>query len=297
MGQSELWLGQLNSCHSKLTHYPVFRRQTRCVMSRRNGFTLVELLVVIGIIALLISILLPALNKAREAAYTVACLSNERQIAQAIFMYADANKGSLPDAFNYAFNVPQTRWHGLILPYLGATFKPSAKTDVAVYLCPAHQSMRGPEFGTNLGTTGLSGLDYAVNYGAAGGLFAWTNYSGTPGSHSARMTQVRHPSNIFMLMDAGISVYAPFGAFSTQYIGTPYAPPLPNPYQWSLDLDYNNDGFLDTDSGWLNGNGSAPVPYNGAEFRHNKRVNVVFMDGHAAPLDVIEWAKREHWTW
>jgi len=62
----------------------------------RNGFTLVELLVVIGIIALLISILLPVLNKARASANQAACLSNERQIMAAILMYANDNKQCLP---------------------------------------------------------------------------------------------------------------------------------------------------------------------------------------------------------
>src|SRR5271156_3877299 len=64
--------------------------------SRRRGFTLVELLVVIGIIALLISVLLPALSKARQQGNVVACESRMRQIGQMAVMYCNDNKGSLP---------------------------------------------------------------------------------------------------------------------------------------------------------------------------------------------------------
>lgn len=77
----------------------------------RTGFTLVELLVVIGIIALLISILLPALNKARRSAATVQCSSNMRQIAIAIVGYSVDNRGRLPPTYVAAGTVYPSGWY------------------------------------------------------------------------------------------------------------------------------------------------------------------------------------------
>ena len=67
--------------------------------SRRNGFTLVELLVVIGIIAVLIAVLLPALGKAQEHARRTACLSNLHQVGLATLQYAHDSKGYVPPRF------------------------------------------------------------------------------------------------------------------------------------------------------------------------------------------------------
>jgi prepilin-type N-terminal cleavage/methylation domain-containing protein/prepilin-type processing-associated H-X9-DG protein len=62
----------------------------------RGGFTLVELLVVVGIISVLIAILLPAMARAREQAKIVNCASNLRNLGQALLMYAGENKGRIP---------------------------------------------------------------------------------------------------------------------------------------------------------------------------------------------------------
>ena len=115
--------------------------------SRRNrgfttgrAFTLVELLVVIGIIALLIAILLPALSKARRNARDVACASNLRQIGLALHAYAADHKGSLPPGYIQYPNGEDALWANFVNWYITKTELNrqgvTAKTISKLFVCP-----------------------------------------------------------------------------------------------------------------------------------------------------------------
>ncbi|MEA2710335.1 MAG: hypothetical protein QOF78_2936 [Phycisphaerales bacterium] len=122
-------------------------------IAARRAFTLVELLVVIGIIAILIGILLPSLSKARAAANRTACMATQRQFGSAVYMFVQEHKGYLPKAWfnsaprvrdvaeatNYAtlkdswgLRDPAYGWDLLLLPYM--------KDGKKVFLCASDNS-------------------------------------------------------------------------------------------------------------------------------------------------------------
>lgn len=137
----------------------------------RFGFTLVELLVVIGIIALLISILLPALQKAKERANAVKCQSNLRTLMQGAILFASENKDHLPGNYNDRGQTLEWKRDFLTGPQLSGTpaNPPEAGTmfkfvkNRNVYFCPSSVfGAAGAGAGTNLK------FDYAMFQGLAG---------------------------------------------------------------------------------------------------------------------------------
>lgn len=184
---------------------------TRCrELECRQAFTLVELLVVIGIIAVLIAILLPALNRAREHAKRVKCASNLRQIGIALVMYAQDHKGVLPPGQTKEYvsygtapeGYPWTRWHNSSWP-LGENIWGKTWLD---FTFPYHKNLEllvcssaGPGETPNTYTRNLEAPYYGYNMSLWPCNPSW--FPGAPANRCAKLSQIVNPSTKVMVID------------------------------------------------------------------------------------------------
>lgn len=155
-------------------------------------FTLIELLVVIAIIAILASMLLPALSSAREKSKTISCRSQLRQIALATLGYLDDNGGTLPCGYQSG-TIRFYNWPYALSPYIDGAGYSSGRD---VYRCPADSLL-------------FANSGYYVSYSPNTNAFKY--FSGTDVSQLHSAIPIMRPSSFRVLVDRHATALDPTG--------------------------------------------------------------------------------------
>jgi prepilin-type N-terminal cleavage/methylation domain-containing protein/prepilin-type processing-associated H-X9-DG protein len=234
-----------------------------CALARRRGFTLIELLVVIAIIAILIALLLPAVQSAREASRRIQCFNNLRQMGLALHAYHDLGDRFPPGGWIKGpgkSNIVWIAWSALLLrhmeqealynglnlarPFDNPANLSAAKTVLAVYLCPTAQ--RPTPY-----SAGLAAADY-------GGMFG------------ERITSPNEPPKGAMLYDQAFSIAAiRDGTSNTLFVGEASAWPEG---QWINAHNVFDQAFPINKAPWFE---------NDLRSDHPGGAQALFGDGHA----------------
>jgi prepilin-type N-terminal cleavage/methylation domain-containing protein/prepilin-type processing-associated H-X9-DG protein len=206
-----------------------------------RAFTLVELLVVVGIIAILTALLMPALSRAKEKSYRTHCASNLQQLAHGIQMYADDHGDRLPGPLWAGLYDSYDDQYDTRLPYFIATYfgmpAPSATTrTLVVARCPAAvRRWTEPPSGTPLesvdrpvsflvtrAVTNAAGkVTYPFGYPFAGGLPGGVGNQGT-NEIPKKMSELVQPASTWAIMDADQRNATSWARFY------PFLPPQPS---------------------------------------------------------------------
>ncbi|HEY0010257.1 MAG TPA: DUF1559 domain-containing protein [Tepidisphaeraceae bacterium] len=272
-------------------------------MRQRKAFTLVELLVVIGIIAVLISLLLPALKKAREGANAIKCASNMRQLGVAFYGYATTWKGVLPYANMQDMRNPSNRYENTwdrqidefmnkrAIEQINGNFETRNRPSNPTLLCPNDDYPRvwQPPFKTYLmgyrnytadGTTTTkgpwgTGIPYHIDSaGLVQGLGRQPMARSDRSNNGWKFSQIRNGSEVILLAEAP-------GEYNIT--GTIYATSVGGP----AGQLYKRGAVIDRKS-FLHGKRDGTMK--------TGRYNYLFVDGSVrllAPVDTISRGKEQ----
>jgi prepilin-type N-terminal cleavage/methylation domain-containing protein len=223
-----------------------------------RGFTLVELLVVIAIIAMLLGILMPALQKARSIAKSTVCLTNQRQIGLAIFLYAQGYQNCLPLWRTSATSGPY--WVELLtnLRYLSGKFKTLDSGSLNQFLiCPTDKM--------------LWGLNSRV------GSYSYNVYLGM--NDLRKLETVKNSAGVAMTLDTGGS-------------------PVCNPWQTQLFVLNPTAGAYPGAEYRHPGSGkNLHNPPRASDLASHYGIDVLFVDGHSSKVGQIPYCDIDPSFW
>jgi prepilin-type N-terminal cleavage/methylation domain-containing protein len=201
---------------------------------RRRAFTIVELLVVIGIIAALLALLLPSLRRARESSRSVGCASNVRQVTQAMMMYAVDNTDMLPTSSNIglAWASNQPGWISYFYP------SGSSGTDIDF----THGAFMKYLGSVDIRQRALRCVE--ADQGTANYSYVLPAQLGDPGAALVRVTQLKNPSDKIILIEMNGVTTRFDGHFNIGESGPDGDEPADH-HMKTRATGYGNHGFAD----------------------------------------------------
>jgi prepilin-type N-terminal cleavage/methylation domain-containing protein/prepilin-type processing-associated H-X9-DG protein len=260
-------------------------------MTHRFGFTLVELLVVIAIIALLLSVLMPSLQKARTQAQRIACSAKMRSWGLATVLYSTDYKGQFPWYASESTGNPltdpvETVYINTLMPYLGGRTVAAGSDPYSgasgensaskVRKCPAGKA----DSGTRMGASGWIGPHFALRSRTTAGNYSgpfvyWKpNQGGITENEPVRAEKVRSAATWVTFLDC-----YDWGFYS------------PSEYAFTHDKDVPKDGLKDTNYTILITEGKR---WNWALPKiHGGGCNAAIFDGHVEYLKYRDFETRE----